>query len=58
MVKKLFLMLKFSPSYPLNPIGMRNLEILGRCMTLKFAEKYSELDYSRNSEETHQSAGI
>lgn len=31
---------------------MSNLEILGRCMTLKFAEKYSELDYSRNNEES------
>lgn len=42
----------------LGPIDMSNLEILGRYMTLKFTEKYLELDYSRNNEESRQSPGM
>lgn len=38
----------------LSPIDMSTLEVSGRCMTLKFAEKYSDLDYSGNDEESCQ----
>lgn len=38
----------------LSPIDMSNLEVLERCMTLKFAEKYSDLDYSTNNEQSCQ----
>lgn len=60
--------LSWSRSYPcclnsllallLSPNDTSSFEILGRCMTMKFAAKYSELEYSGSSEESCPSAGM